>query len=136
MSNRAVAEYLNRDLPHKLSGEDVYMTLGCTQAIETVLSVLARPHANILLPRPGFPFYEARCAFSKLEARHFDLLPDQNWEVDLDAVEALTDSNTVAMVIINPGNPCGNVYSYQHLSKVRTLLMLDIYILFVDGSLL
>lgn len=83
-----------------------------------ILTVLSRPGANILLPRPGFPFYEARCAFSNIEARHFDLLPEKGWEVDLNAVEALADENTVAMVIINPGNPCGNVFTYEHLKKV------------------
>jgi len=74
-----------------------------------------------LFPKPGFPFYEARAAFSNLEARHFNLIPERGWEVDLDHVEALADENTVAIVIINPGNPCGNVFTYQHLSKVIVL---------------
>lgn len=117
-ARRAVAEYLSKDLPYKLSPDDVFMTAGCTQALEAIVSVLARPNANILLPKPGFPYYEARAAFSHLEFRHFDLIPEKNWEVDLAAVEALSDGNTVAMVIINPGNPCGNVYKYEHLKKV------------------
>ncbi|PIA35161.1 hypothetical protein AQUCO_03600068v1 [Aquilegia coerulea] len=117
-ARRAIAEHLSRDLPYELSPDDVFLTIGCTQAVEVALTVLARPGANILLPRPGFPYYEARASFNNLEYRHFDLLPDKGWEVDLDAVEALADENTVAMVIINPGNPCGNVFSYQHLKKV------------------
>lgn len=121
--NRAVAEYLSLELPYKLTPDDVFLTLGCTQAIETILTVLARPGANILLPRPGFPFYEARAAHSNLEVRHFDLLPEKDWEVDLASVEALADENTVAMVIINPGNPCGSVFTYQHLQKVRFLAL-------------
>ena len=116
--NRAVAEYLSRDLPYKLTSDDVFITSGCTQAIDVALAMLARPGANILLPRPGFPIYELCAAFRHLEVRHFDLIPEKGWEVDLDALEALADHNTVAMVIINPGNPCGNVYSYQHLEKV------------------
>lgn len=100
--------------------DDVYVTSGCTQAIEVVLSILARPGANILVPRPGFPIYELCAAFRHLEVRRFDLLPDNAWEVDLNAVEALADHNTIAMVIINPGNPCGNVYTYQHLQKVSS----------------
>ncbi|KAK6157174.1 hypothetical protein DH2020_011422 [Rehmannia glutinosa] len=115
---RAVAEYLSKDLPYKLSPDDVFLTIGCTQALEAITTVLARPGANILLPRPGFPYYEARAAFSHLEVRHFDLVPEKDWEVDLAAVEALSDENTVAMVIINPGNPCGNVFKYEHLKKV------------------
>ena len=83
-----------------------------------MIQVLARPGANILLPRPGFPFYEAQTAAKNLETRHFDLLPDQDWEVDLEAVKALADENTVAIVIINPGNPSGNVFTYEHLKKV------------------
>ncbi|KAM7255971.1 hypothetical protein ACFE04_011712 [Oxalis oulophora] len=114
----AVADYLNNDLPDKLCPDDVYLTLGCTQAIEIVLTVLARPGANILLPRPGFPYYEAICGQRHLEFRHFDLLPEKGWEVDLTAIEALADAKTTAMVIINPGNPTGSVYSYQHLQKV------------------
>ena len=119
-SKRSIADYLSRDLPYKLSPDDVYLTIGCTQAIEVILTVLARPGANILLPRPGFPYYEARAACSRLEVRRFDLLPEKGWEVNLEAVEALADQNTVAMVIINPGNPCGNVYSHQHLEKVSS----------------
>ncbi|CAH9089130.1 unnamed protein product [Cuscuta europaea] len=117
-ARQAVAEYLSQDLPYELSPDDVYLTLGCTQAIEVLLTVLARPNANILLPRPGFPFYEARAACTNFEVRHFDLLPGNEWEADLNAVEALADENTVAMVIINPGNPCGNVFKHQHLKKI------------------
>ena len=83
--------------------------------------MLARPGANILLPRPGFPIYELCAAFRQVEVRHYDLLPEKGWEVDLDAIEALADKNTVALVIINPGNPCGNVYTRQHLEKVSVL---------------
>ncbi|VVA16649.1 PREDICTED: probable aminotransferase TAT2 [Prunus dulcis] len=117
-TRRAIAEYLSRDLPYKLTSDDVFVTSGCTQAIDVALAMLTRPGANILLPRPGFPIYELCSAFRHLEVRHFDLLQENAWEVDLDAVEALADHNTVAMVILNPGNPCGNVYSYQHLEKI------------------
>ncbi|XP_051152266.1 tyrosine aminotransferase-like [Andrographis paniculata] len=118
-ARRAVAEYLSRDLRYKLSPEDVFMTSGCKQALEAIITVLAaHPNANILLPRPGFPAYEARARFCHLEFRHFDLLPENDWEVDLAAVEAIADENTVAMVIINEGNPCGNVFKYQHLKKI------------------
>ncbi|KAD6794528.1 hypothetical protein R6Q59_021496 [Mikania micrantha] len=117
-TRKAVSEYLSINLPYKLSEDDVYITAGCTQAIEVAISILARPNANILVPKPGFPIYELCAAFRNVEIRRFDLLPDKGWEVDLEAVDALTDENTVAIVIINPGNPCGNVYSYQHLKKI------------------
>ncbi|XP_057956438.1 probable aminotransferase TAT2 [Malania oleifera] len=114
----AIADYLSRDLPYKLSSDDVYITSGCTHAIDAAITNLYRPGANILLPRPGFPIYELCAAFRHIEVRHFDLIPERGWEVDVDAIEALADHNTVALVIINPGNPCGSVYSYHHLKKI------------------
>lgn len=117
--NRAIAEYLSRDLPQKLSPDDVYLTVGCNHSIEVIISVIATlPNANILLPRPGYPLYESRAAYSNLQVRHYDLLPDKGWEVDLDSVKSLADENTIAMVVVSPGNPCGNVFWDQHLKMV------------------
>ena len=56
--------------------------------------MLARPGANILLPRPGFPIYDICAAFRSLEVRHFDLLPEKGFEADLDAIAALADQNS------------------------------------------
>ncbi|KAG5551969.1 hypothetical protein RHGRI_010154 [Rhododendron griersonianum] len=117
-ARRSIAEHLSRDLPYKLSPDDVYLTAGANHAIEVLVTALARPGANILLPRPGYPLYESRASFSQLEVRHFDLLPEKGWEVDLDSVEALANDRTVAMVVINPGNPCGNVLTLEHMKKI------------------
>ncbi|KAK4593393.1 hypothetical protein RGQ29_017485 [Quercus rubra] len=114
----AIADYLSRDLPYTLSPDDVFLTVGCIQAIEVTLMVLACPGANTLLPRPCFPSYDAHASSNNLEVRYFDLIPEKGWEVDIEGVEALADENTVAMVVINPGNPCGSVYTHQHLKKI------------------
>eukprot|EP01018_Ginkgo_biloba_P017718 Gb_39642 [translate_table: standard] len=100
-------EYLCDGMPFKLSKDDVYITNGGAQAINVSLSVLAREHANILLPRPGFLIYEAMCAYHGIEARHYPLIPERDWEVDLDEVRALADSN--------PSNPTGTVFSDHRL---------------------
>lgn len=109
---------LSEELPYKLLEDDVFITSGASQAIEAILTVLARPGANILLPRPGFPLYKARAALAGLEVRHFNLLPDKGWEVDLPGVEAQADDNTIAMLVINPGYPTGNVFTVEHMQKV------------------
>ncbi|KAK1437988.1 hypothetical protein QVD17_03789 [Tagetes erecta] len=115
---RSLAEYLSTNLPYKLSPDDVYVTVGAKQAIQIVLSALRRPDANILLPKPGYPAYEALSVINHLEIRHFDLVQEKNWEVDLTGLQKLADDKTVAMVIINPGNPCGNVYTRDHLKEI------------------
>ncbi|KAF3444079.1 hypothetical protein FNV43_RR13769 [Rhamnella rubrinervis] len=129
-ARRAIAQYLSQDLPHQLSPDDVYLTAGCTHAIEVVVSVLGRPGANILVPKPCYQQYEARAAFNHLEVRHYNLIPEKGWEVDVDGVEALADDNTAAIVIINPGNPCGNVFKYQHMKKIaETARKLGIFVI-------
>ncbi|KAI8014147.1 Nicotianamine aminotransferase A [Camellia lanceoleosa] len=76
----------------------VQKTAGAIHAIEVLIMVLGRlPGANMLLPRPGYPQYATSAAFTNLEIRHFNLLPEKGWEFDLDDVEALADDNTVAM---------------------------------------
>ncbi|KAK1620285.1 hypothetical protein QYE76_025802 [Lolium multiflorum] len=114
----AVAAHLSRELPYEVTAGDVVITAGCNHAIEVMMAVLAAPGANVLLPRPGYPMYQSRASLCGLEFRNFDLLPDKGWEVDLDGVEAIADENTVAMVIVNPNNPCGCVYSYDHLAEI------------------
>lgn len=117
-ARKAVAEYISSDLPYKLSPDDVHLTMGCKQAIQAVISALAHSNANILLPMPGFGMYDAAATYSGLEIRNYNLLQDKGWEVDLDSVEAVADDNTAAIVVINPGNPCGTVYTHQQLEKV------------------
>ncbi|CAN8326271.1 unnamed protein product [Cochlearia groenlandica] len=117
-ARRAVAQYLNPDLPHKLKSDDIFITVGCSQGIETMIHALSGPKANILLPSLVYPLYHSHSIHSLVEIRKYDILPDQDWEIDLLGVEAIADENTIAMVITNPHNPCGNVYTYDHLKKV------------------
>ncbi|XP_023533361.1 tyrosine aminotransferase-like [Cucurbita pepo subsp. pepo] len=129
-ARRALAEYFSKSLPYQLSSDEVFVTAGCLQAIEIIISVLTRPGANILIPRPAFPHYETRAIFGGLEVRNFNLIPQNNWEVDLEAVKALADNNTVAIVIINPNNPCGSVYTSQHLKEIaETARKLGIFVI-------
>lgn len=46
------------------------------------------------------------------------LQPDRSWEIDLPHLESLIDENTAAMIVNSPSNPCGSVYSKEHLKDI------------------
>ncbi|KAF8117463.1 hypothetical protein N665_0010s0040 [Sinapis alba] len=116
-----ISDYLNKDLPKKLSGDDVFMTVGCKQAIELAVDTLAKPNANILLPKPGYPSNLIRSIFKHLEVRNYEFRYEKNNEINLDSVRAAVDENTFAIFIINPHNPNGNTYSEAHLKQLAVL---------------
>lgn len=47
--------------------------------------------------------------------------PEKSWEIDLDHLETMIDDNTAAIVIINPSNPCGSVFSMSHIKDILKL---------------
>ncbi|VVA99893.1 unnamed protein product [Arabis nemorensis] len=85
-----------------------------------VFESLARPNANILLPRPDSPHYDARAIYSGLEIRKLDLLLDREWEIDLEGIESIADENTVAMVVgARLGFMPANGYAIEFSKKIR-----------------
>jgi len=82
------------------------------------ITALCNPGENILLPRPGFALYETLAASKGIEARFYNLLPDQAWEADIAQLTSLIDANTTAVLINNPSNPCGSVFSRSHLLAI------------------
>lgn len=54
----------------------------------------------------------------KIIVSYYFFQPKENWKVDLKSLENQIDENTVAMVVNNPSNPCGSVYSKQHLCEI------------------
>ena len=44
--------------------------------------------------------------------------PERDWEIDLDHMESLLDDDTAAIVVNNPSNPCGSVFSQQHIRDI------------------
>jgi tyrosine aminotransferase len=53
--------------------------------------------------------------------QYYNLLPDENWAVDLAHLEAQIDSRTKAILVNNPSNPCGNVLSRENLEGVLAI---------------
>lgn len=71
-----------------------------------------------MLPAPGFSLYETLASSKGIKCKFYNLLPQEKWQVDLNHLESLIDSNTSCILVNNPSNPCGSVYSKAHLLKI------------------
>ncbi|XP_053402805.1 tyrosine aminotransferase-like [Mercenaria mercenaria] len=95
--------------------QDIILTSGCSGALDLCITCLANPGQNILIPRPGFSIYKTLAESLGIQVKHYSLLPEKSWEVDLNHLESLIDDHTAAIILNNPSNPCGSVFSKQHL---------------------
>lgn len=116
-AREAVAKYTCRETA-PISAEDVILTSGCSHALEMCILALADTGQNILIPRPGFSIYKTLAESCGIECRSYDLNPNTGWQVDLVSLESQIDGRTAAIVINNPSNPCGSVFSRRHLRQI------------------
>ncbi|KAL8603959.1 hypothetical protein ACOMHN_039003 [Nucella lapillus] len=113
-SRKAVADYVSTPTS-EVEARDVVLCSGCSGALDMCITVLANPGQNILVPSPGFSIYKTLAETLGITVRLYNLLPDRSWEIDLEHLTSLIDDNTAALVVNNPSNPCGSVYSKEHL---------------------
>lgn len=103
---------------HTLSASDIILDIGGTGALHTAMTAMLGAGDNFLIPSPGFPLYVTIAGNIGAEARIYNLLPRSDWEVDLDQCESLINENTKFIVVVNPSNPCGSVWSRQHQEAI------------------
>ncbi|XP_035919186.1 tyrosine aminotransferase [Anopheles stephensi] len=115
-AREAVARYVQHQGP--VTPNDVILCSGCSSSLDLCISVLGGPGKNILIPKPGFSIYRTLAEGFGIECRTYDLLPERNWEADLVQLEQLIDEQTCALVVTNPGNPCGSVFPRAHLEAI------------------
>lgn len=117
-SRQAVANHINKNPNLSITADDVILCSGCSCSLDLCITVLANPGDNILVPRPGFPLYSTLAKGLGINTKEYNLLPEENWMVDLDHMEAMIDEHTKAIVINNPSNPCGSVFDEAHLKDI------------------
>ena len=109
-AREAVAEeYTRNGFP--VSADRVLITSGTSEGIELALGALIDDGGEVLVPMPTYPLYTA--VLAKLGARtlYYRTDPSRAWMPDLDHLRSLVTPQTRALVIIDPNNPTGAVYS-------------------------
>ncbi|XP_055300992.1 tyrosine aminotransferase [Sitodiplosis mosellana] len=120
VAREAVCKYI---APYQgvVAPNDVILCSGCSSSIDICIGAIAEPGKNILIPRPGFSIYRTLAVGHGIEVRSYNLLPFNQWEVDLEQLEDKIDENTAVIVLTNPSNPCGSVFRKKHMLDIIAL---------------
>ncbi|KAF0984306.1 hypothetical protein FDP41_007483 [Naegleria fowleri] len=106
---------------HVLKPSDVVICSGASGALDICVQALCNEGDELLIPQPGFSLYTTLAGSKGIEARYYNLKPNDDWKVDLDHVKSLITDKTRAIIVNNPSNPCGSVYSAEHISEIIQL---------------
>ena len=104
-----------------ITTEEVFIGNGVSELIDLSLRALLNPGDEVLVPSPDYPLWSAAVALNGGIARHYPCPPEHAFMPDLAALEAMITPLTRAMVIINPNNPTGAVYSRDTLEQMVAL---------------
>lgn len=103
------------------AADTVFIGNGVSELIDLSLRALLNPGDEVLIPSPDYPLWTAATVLNGGQAVHYPCPEDNDFQPDLEAMEALITPRTRAMVIINPNNPTGAVYSRECLTKMVEL---------------
>ena len=104
-----------------IPADRVLLTMGTSEGIELALTALVDPGEEVLVPVPTYPLYTAVLAKLGANAAYYRTDPNNNWMPDLEHIESLIGPSTRALVVINPNNPTGAVYSESTRRKLLDL---------------
>jgi alanine-synthesizing transaminase len=124
--------------------DDVYIGNGVSEMISMVLQALIDDGDEVLVPAPDYPLWTGAVSLQGGKPVHYLCDESNGWNPDLENIESLITPATRALVVINPNNPTGAVYSeatvkgLADLAREHDLVLLsdEIYekILFDDAT--
>ncbi|MFL6154698.1 MAG: pyridoxal phosphate-dependent aminotransferase [Marmoricola sp.] len=107
----AVAQYYQSRGLRETEVEDVYIGNGVSELISMVLQAFVDDGNEILIPAPDYPLWTGAVTLGGGVPVHYRCDEENGWNPDLEDIESKITENTHAIVIINPNNPTGAVYS-------------------------
>lgn len=112
-AREAVARHYTEIGVPAVSPDDVLIGNGVSELISLVLQALVSPGDEILVPAPDYPLWTAQVTLQGGKAVHYPCDEQNGWMPDLAAIESLITDRTKGIVLINPNNPTGAVYSAE-----------------------
>jgi len=102
--------------------QDVFITNGVSESIQDILAASINPGDEVLVPGPSYPSYIEYIKFFGGTPVAYRTDEGNDWQPDLDDIRKKIGPKTRAMVIINPNNPTGALYSRSVLQGMTDIV--------------
>ncbi|SHI18747.1 pyridoxal phosphate-dependent aminotransferase [Ferrimonas marina] len=112
--------------------DDIYIGNGVSELIVMAMQGLLNNGDEILVPAPDYPLWTAAVHLGGGTARHYLCDEEADWMPDLDDIRRKITPQTRGLVIINPNNPTGAVYSKEMLLELLQIAREHNLIVFSD----
>ena len=131
-ARKAIMQECQRLNVRNIEIDDIYLGNGVSELITMAMQALLNNGDEVLVPAPDYPLWTAAVSLSGGTAVHYVCDEQADWFPDIADIESKINSNTRALVIINPNNPTGAVYSNDILLQLIELCRKHGLILFAD----
>ncbi|PSW03919.1 pyridoxal phosphate-dependent aminotransferase [Photobacterium lipolyticum] len=131
-ARKAIVQHYQKRGLLDIDVEDVYIGNGVSELIVMTMQALLDNNDEILIPSPDYPLWTAAVSLSGGNAVHYICDESSDWYPDLDDIKKKITPNTRGIVLINPNNPTGAVYSRDFLLEVVEIARKHNLIIFAD----
>ena len=112
--------------------DDVIMGNGVSELIVMSMQALLNDGDEVLIPSPDYPLWTAAVAMAGGTPKHYLCDEADNWQPDIADIESKITPQTKGIVVINPNNPTGAVYSQNNLKQIVALAEKHSLVIFAD----
>ncbi|ENP8456197.1 TPA: pyridoxal phosphate-dependent aminotransferase [Photobacterium damselae] len=131
-ARKAIVQHYQKRGMLDLDVEDVYIGNGVSELIVMAMQALLDHQDEILVPSPDYPLWTAAVSLSGGTPVHYICDEESDWYPDLDDIKKKITPQTKGIVLINPNNPTGAVYSRDFLLEVVEIARQHNLIIFAD----
>ena len=99
--------------------EEIQIVTGASEALHVLFFMAAEPDANIVVPSPCFPTFTELPDALGIEARTYELRPENDFRIHVDEVKRLVDDRTKLLLVNSPHNPTGATVNPKTLRELH-----------------